>query len=311
MYIAKLIRAGLLVCPLLIGISLGSARAQEVPTPLETGEDSTDVRLWDLDAVAKFSGSQASYQNWSKGGLNSLAATTGLEARAVREGRTWEQRHELYLSIGVIKQDTLKLRKADDEIRLHSSLGYKGNGVFRVLNPTVALQVRTQFAPGFNFKENPFRKRDPADRREPPIKVSDFLSPVTLTQSVGLAYEQGKWFRQRIGVGAKQTIVTIDRLRYIYGLRDTQVAEVELGVESRTQFDRALVENVRLKSSLGLFAAFNKPDLPDLQWENLIAMKVNSWFGVNLELDLLYDRDIGRALQVKEILSLGVSIHLI
>ena len=40
-------------------------------------------------------------------------------------------------------------------------------------------------------------------------------------------------------------------------------------------------------------------------------MKVNSWLGVNLEVDLLYDRDISSALQVKQIFSIGIAVTII
>ena len=77
-------------------------------------------------------------------------------------------------------------------------------------------------------------------------------------------------------------------------------------MESRTEVDREVFENVRLRSSLNLFASFNQTftetRLPDVLWENLITMEVNAWLGVDFEFVTLYDRDLSQRLQLKEVL---------
>lgn len=284
-----------------------AALAQEPADPA-AAEDSVEVLgpAWSTDLTSKLSASQAAYRNWTQGGVNTLAFAVQLDGDAVRTSESWEQKHDLRLGFGLVKQDTLEVRKAADEIRLNSSLQYKGNGFFRHFNPTVASGIRTQFAAGFNYKKNPFE-----DGRPPPVKVSDFFSPAVFTQSIGLTYDPARWFTQRLGFGGKETVVLIDRFRRLYGLDPDQPVEFELGLESRTELDREVFENVRVQSTLALFAAFNKPDMPDLLWENLIAMQVNSWLSVNFEVDTLYDRDISNLLQVKEVLALGISIVII
>lgn len=258
--------------------------------------------VWDADLIGKLAATQAGYQNWAKGGVNTIALATGISGKFDRKSTGWHQRHEIRLGFGLVKQDTLEFRKAEDEIVTSSSVQYRGGGLFQHLNPTFAFQTRTQFAPGFNFKKNPFE-----DGREPPVKVSDFFSPAIFTQSVGFTYDPADWFTQRLGVGSKQTVVAIPRFRQLYGVPEDGPGLVEIGVESRTQLEREIVENVVLKSSLGLFAAFNKADMPDLTWENQLAMKVNAWLSVNVQVDALFDRDISNALQLKEVVTLGIS----
>lgn len=257
---------------------------------------------WETDLIGKIAATQAGYSNWAKGGVNTIAFTTALGGSFSRTSPGWHQAHEFRLAYGLVKQDTVEFRKADDEIILSSSVQYRGGGFFRIFNPTIAQQTRTQFAPGFNFKKNPFN-----DGLEPPVKVSDLFSPVVFTQSLGLTYDPADWFTQRVGIASKQTVVLIPRFRSLYGVPEHGPGLVEVGVESRTQLEREIFENVHLKSSLGLFAAFNNPDMPDLMWENLIAMKVNSWLSVNLQVDALYDRDISEVLQMKEVFTLGIS----
>lgn len=268
--------------------------------------DTTTYPLWDIDLTSQLRGSQAGYQNWTEGGINSLAAATQLNSAFKRTSANWLQNYETRFAIGIVKQDTLSVRKAEDIIRLKGQISYSGENGFQVLSPTVAIGIRTQFAPGFSYDKNPF-----GDDRPPPVKVSDFFSPATFTQSLGLGYNTDVGFTQRVGVAAKETVVLIERLRTLYGHDASQAVRFQLGLESQTEVDREVFKNVRVKSSLGLFAAFNQEELPDLLWENQVIMQVNSWLSANLEVVTLYDRDISDAVQIKEMFSLGISIDFI
>jgi hypothetical protein len=262
--------------------------------------------LWQSELVAKINGAQSAFSNWVEGGVNTLSFRGGLDGTFQRNEGVWRQVHEVRLGFGMLKQDTLALRKAEDLLRFSSALQYRGDGFFALFNPTIAIALRTQFAPGFNYDRDPLRLERPL-----PVKVSDFFSPATITQTVGLTYDPAPWFRQRVGIAGKQVVVAIPMLRPLYTVSPDGLARVELGVESRTQVDREVFENVRLRSSLGLFAAFNRPEMPDLMWENLITMRVNSWLVVSAELATLFDRDLSTRVQVKETVSLGVAVNLL
>ena len=275
-------------------------------TSADTDTVEIETAPWDVSLVGRVSGSQSGFHNWSEGGVNSLAITGSTNGKASRTSNSWRQTHEMRLAFGVIRQSGSEPRKAEDVIRLNSALRYHGGNFFKTFNPTLALDLRTQFAPGFNYNTNPFN-----DGREPPVKVSDFFAPATIQQSIGLSYEYQGWFTQRFGVGSKQTVVIHEHLRPVHGVEPGRIARYQIGVESRTNVDRDLAKNLHLKSTLALFAAFNQPDLPDMLWENLITMKVNSWLGVNFEFAAYYDRDVSARLQFKEVLSVGVTVVLV
>ena len=183
---------------------------------------------------------------------------------------------------------------------------YHGDNFFKSFNPTFDATIRTQFAAGFNFDKDPLDKG-----RTPPVKVSTFLSPGTFTQSLGLSYTPNAWLTQRLGMAAQEVMVNIEKLRPLYGLDLDQSVRSELGIESHTEINKEVVTNVQLKSRLSLFAAFNKTDPPDMIWENLIAMKVNSWLSTNLAFVMLFDRDVSSDVQIKEVFSVGVSFLLL
>jgi hypothetical protein len=109
----------------------------------------------------------------------------------------------------------------------------------------------------------------------------------------------------------KETVVLIERFRMLYGVNPTGPVRFQLGVESFTEFDKEVLQNVLLKSSLGLFAAFNQEDLPDMLWENVIVMKVNNWLSADFEFVALFDRDLSDRIQLKEALSIGFSFVII
>ena len=264
-------------------------------------DDSVAVGSWATKVIARVLASQTGAQNWVEDGANTLNSTLQFDINAKRISSSWVQNHESRFAMGVVKQDTLDFRKASDEIRLKSSFRYKGGGFFENINPTIATDFSTQFAAGFNYKSNPF-----GDDREGPVKVSGFFAPATFTQSLGLTFTTKESFQHRVGFGAKQTIVSIERIRPLYNLEADQSTRFEMGFESRTQVNKEVFENVHVKSSLGLFAAFNKSDVPDMLWENQVNMKINKWLGVNMEFKALYDRDITRELQLRESFSLGV-----
>lgn len=267
---------------------------------------SDSLRAWNVEVLGKLAASQAGYQNWQEGGINTLAFTVSTAARAKRTTGAWQQSYQGRLAFGQVKQDTLDFRKADDVIRLAASLQYNGEGFFATFNPTVAAEVRTQFAKGFNYDKDPL-----GQGRTPPVLVSAFLAPGTFTESIGLTYDPNDWFTQRIGLGIKETVVRLEQLRPLYGLDLDQTVRVEAGLESFTEIERELFENVSLRSALGLFAAFNQADQPDALWENLLVMEINQYLSVNFEFVTLYDRDISTEAQFKEVLSLGVSVTLL
>lgn len=261
---------------------------------------------WTFDAIGKLNARQAAYRNWTEGGLNTLAFTFSLNGKAVRETRRWKQTHTADLALGFIQRDTLTMRKADDRLNLSSALQYRGDGFFQTFSPTLAASLRTQFLAGFNYGKNPF----PDDERDPPVQVSGFLAPATFTQSVGLTYGPEPWIDQRLSLGAKQVLVADDDLGVLYGLARRENVRYQAGLESTTELDREVIEDMQVQSSLRLFAAFNR-DTPDMVWENTVSLKFNEWISLDFELTTLYDSDVVSALQVREVISLGAAVEMI
>ncbi len=290
----------------LIGMTALVLAAAFVHSLMAQDAPADSAAAWMTEATGQLSFAQAGFRDWQEGGVNTLALSSGINGKANRTSNRWKQTHEMRLTFGFVKQDTLDFRKAEDLIQFLSALQYQGTGFFERFNPTFAASLRTQFAEGFNYDKDPLGLD-----RALPAKVSAFFAPATLTQSVGLTYKPLEWLTQRVGVATKETVVTIERLRVLYGVDPEDAVRFEVGLESFTEVDKEVFENVLYKSKLSLFASFNQLKKPDALWENLITMKVNRWLNVSFEFVTLYDLDITSEVQLKEVLSVGVSFSLL
>lgn len=267
-----------------------------VPAVAQTADP--DTSSWERSLTGRLSITQAGFQNWAEGGVNTLAVSSGVEGKAERASGSWIQQYELRAGIGMVKQDTLAARKAEDHIVVKASFRYAGEGFFGRYNPTIAASARSQFTEGFDYKA------------AGTPKVSDFAAPASFTESLGLTTKPAPWSQMRLGLSSKQTVVAIERLRPLYSMELDESVHFELGIEFVTEVDGNLAKNVHLKSSLGVFNAFNKPlDETDLIWESLLEMKVNSWLTTNFEWAMMLDRDRSEELQMREVLSIGIVYH--
>lgn len=297
----------LLSLALLLAV-LPAANAQDEDPPPLTEEDG-----WRNTLVSSLAASQAAYSNWQEGGINALAFNAGVIGQFERVLGNFKQVHDLNLEFGQLKQDTLDYRKAADLIRYAFALQYQSTGVFQ---PTFALEARTQFAPGYDYDPTP------EEYDEYPsivlvlgqeLRVSQFASPAYLKQVAGVTYDPEAWYTARLGFGAKETVVRAEELRPLYGNALDQSVRVEAGLDLAVEARREIAENITWHSRLGVFQAVSQfgDAAPDTIWENNLAMKVNDFLNVNLGVATLFDNDVSEDIQLKELLSLGVSFALL
>jgi len=294
----------------------GGDPVPEPENPEEAVPDSVNG-VWVYNANARLNVSQAAYRNWEEGaGNNSLALAAELGGQAMKRGDQWIQAHELRLSFGLLNQEEQELRKSQDEILWNSSLRYEGDDFFRIFNPTIAANLRTQFAKGFDYSSNPYEGEvpggDPRLNLETPVETSQFFAPAFITESLGFTYEPISDFTLRFGAASKQTIVTERDFRVLYGVSDGTIARVEGGAEFASSFDRQITENIQYRSQLDIFLSLNQLERPpDARWDNRLSLSVNDWLSTDLQFVALFDEDITDQIQLKETISVGLSFTLL
>ena len=104
-----------------------------------------------------------------------------------------------------------------------------------------------------------------------------------------------------------------------FGVDPGEKLESELGILSRLQFRNEIMENVTLGSKLNLFAPYEDITTVVVNWETLLAMKVNDYITTSVSFDVIYDEHVdvtrddgtaGPATQIKEALNIGFGYKL-
>jgi hypothetical protein len=136
-------------------------------------------------------------------------------------------------------------------------------------------------------------------------------------------------------VTGRVTIVNDDRLAEegAFGVNDldkndtvvhTNFAKVryEFGARAVAKFQYPIAKKIDFNTKLELFSNYlNHPERVDVDWQNMLVLKVNDWLNCNLATHLIYDYDIpfydeagerieGSKVQFKEVLAIGFMINL-
>ncbi len=86
-----------------------------------------------------------------------------------------------------------------------------------------------------------------------------------------------------------------------------------MGVDAEVVFEGPVVENVGLRSRLYVFQGFGQvgEEAPDALFENTLALRVNRLLNVKIDAAVLYDADVSRDVQLKEVVAVGLTVDLL
>lgn len=296
-----------------IAVALWVAVALAPPAGAQEAPKADTLRAadgWRSSLRATLAGNQSAYSNWQEGGVSALAATGAVDGQFDRVVGRVLTTQALRLAFGVLRQDTLDVRKALDVARYEATAELASDNPVR---PSAAVSVRSQFAAGFDYAPTPERYPTLPVVPGQELKVSDAASPLVLTQSFGLAYRPGGGFVARAGLGLKETVVAIARLRPVYGNAPDQALRLEAGLDAEAAYEREVMDNVTVRSRLVTFQGFGQigQEAPDALWENGLVLKVNDLVDVTIDATALYDADVVRDVQLRQALSVGLSVDLL
>lgn len=265
--------------------------------------------LWRKGGIAGINFNQTSLNNWAAGGENALAANALLSmyANYKKDRASWD--NSIDLAYGIIKQGTEKMRKNEDKIDLTSKYGYdvtkKGKLYYAAL-----INFKSQFAEGYNF---------PNDS----VVISKFAAPAFITVALGIDYkpiESMSFFLSPLT--GKMTIVNDKFLADAgaYGVnpaefdannvktKDGSMNRLEIGAYFNMKYQKEVGKNVNLTTKLDLFSNYTEePQNIDVNWEVLIAMKVNKLLTTTLSTQLIYDDNVIKRTQFKEVFGIGIA----
>ncbi|MBN1350804.1 DUF3078 domain-containing protein [candidate division KSB1 bacterium] len=245
---------------------------------------------WHNELVAGLNLTQTSFDNWSKGGDNTLAWQMNLNFKFVNNQEKFNWANSGGLSYGQTKIADEEMRKSVDEFKIESVLTYK-IGIY--INPFVAVTGETQTLSGWDYGKSPKEK------------ISAFMDPGYFRESFGVGYEPNTTVKTRLGFAMKQTVTDEFPARYT-GDAEEKIKN-EIGAESVTDVSWKINEGSLLISKLELFSNVKAFDEIDVNWDNVLTAKVSKYVNMNFNVKLIYDKDISKKRQLKQALALGLT----
>lgn len=276
---------------------------------------------WRHGGAGTINFSQVSLSNWAPGGQDAISVMgiANLFWHHKAENSSWT--NNLDLAYGLFKNASDRVRKSDDRFDLLTKYGRNASTDWYY---TALLNFRSQFSPTYSEEET---------------LISRFLSPAYLLTSLGMDYRPNDAFTLFLSpFTGKFTFVQDQDLadQGAFGVdparRDATGALVpgtgknfrrELGAYLNARYRRPLMENITFQTKLDLFSNYLKnPQNIDVNWENLVDLKVNRLISVSIFTHLVYDDDIdlivdnlatgepenkGPKVQFKETLGIGLS----
>lgn len=293
-----------------------SAQTTEAEKSLTTQSKDT-LDGWKTGGIVSLNLTQVGLTNWQSGGENSLSVNglLSLFANLKKGNSTWD--NSLDLGYGILQQGDDEVRKTDDKIDFTSKYGQKA---FKNWYYAGLVNFKSQMTPGYDYPNDSTRNR-----------LSDFLAPGYLLGAIGLDYKPHEVFNLFISpITTKMTIVNdqtladagafgVDPAEYDDALilvSSGKKIRVEYGGYLRALLKKDIMKNINLQSKLELFSNYEDASHVDVNWEVLIAMKVNKYISATVSTQLIYDHDIdildsdgrvGPRTQFKEVIGVGVS----
>jgi len=252
--------------------------------------DSTMYK-WTPSLVTGLNISQIAFSNWTKGGDNAFTWTLTGDFTLEYKTTQWKFNNQLKAAYGRTKLGGDTYKTNDNEFYLESVLSYMGGWV---VDPYFSNTVRTSITKGYDYE------------LDPAVEIVDLFDPGYITQSIGFTYDKSEYVKTRLGL-AFQEVIANKYTQYTDdpGTSDIESFKFETGVESVTDAEFSVAENMLLKSKLRLFTRFESIDVIDIRWDNTITAKVNDWLNVNFTFLMIYEEAQSKQAQIKEALQLG------
>lgn len=304
----------------LLSIAVNSySQVTDAETVLKTPtKDSLDG--WKKGCIIGATLSQTSLTNWAAGGQSSYAINGVFSAFAnYKNGKTaWD--NSLDLGYGILNQEGVKYtKKTDDKIDILSKYGREARKSFYY---AVLLNFKTQMSTGYNYPTDSTR-----------TKISNFFAPAYLVGALGIDYKPNAYLSVFAApITSKLTFVNDTALSNAgaFGVDIGEKVKSEFGgylrmIYSKNDFKSEFMKNVTFTTKLDLFSNYIKdPQNIVVNWETLVALKINKYINVNVNTQLIYDDKIkiGKdsnnnkvieetekkpRVQFKELLGIGVS----
>jgi len=284
-------------------LSLG-LNAQEIE------KDSIKVEGWKKSGITSFIVNQTAFSNWISGGENSVAATLTVDYNVNYYKNGWSWDTKMIGSFGINKNsDSKYFKKIDDRIEINSLIGKKFIEKFSFSS---FLNFKTQFAKGYKYS-------NPSDDIEIKEETTRFLSPAYLQLGVGIYWKEDNslWVNMapitgRLILANKKFTENLAEGEEYFGVPQGEISRFELGASLSAYYKFEVVENIQLQQRINLYSDYlEKPENIDVDYTISAFMKVNDYLSTNLIIQLLYDDNAIKRIQLREVFGLSINLNLL
>ncbi len=276
-----------------------------------TAQDNPDTSYWMHSGKVALNFSQVGLSNWTGGGDPSMAfnGIFNYTFKFEKDPHLWQNMLDAGYGVQRIGGKEEPFKKSDDKFVFTSRYGYKIKGKWYA---SVMSDFRTQFYNGYSYDN------------DTSIYISNFMAPAYWKLGLGITYshkfsEEESFSFTFSPLSGRTTFVLDDELseQGAFGVDPGQKTKFHAGMDLTMGFNKELVKNVTLTTTLGLFSRYEDLAVIDVNWDMAIWFKINEFLSANISTQLIYNQDIeftnpdgttyGSAVQFKEVLGIGIA----
>jgi len=279
-----------------------NAQDQTVKQMQATGIKSTkglDSNGWKKAGTFIFNLNQGALSNWVAGGEQNVFGINGIFNYLInyrKDKNIWD--NYIDLAFGFQNATSFKkFRKIDDRVDITSKYGHQ---ISQKWYWGLLFNFNSQALPGYDYSTDPI------------TKISSFLSPGKILLSPGFDFRPTDKLSIFMSPATVRWVLKIDDDFFNmakFGVDSAKRVNTEIGAFITTRYMVALSKWATYTGRLDLFSNYRRnPQNIDVLMNNLLTMNFTKNFATNLSVDLLYDDDVLKKLQLKEILGIGLTM---
>ena len=277
---------------------LTNLSAQEVATDSAVVET---PKNWSIEGQNTLMLNQAAFSNWVGGGANNVGWLVGVNYNFTyqKDKDLWE--NNIILGYGRNNTQGLGNRKTQDNINISTNYG---RAISKNWYVSAGASFLSQFDNGYADGNNPSA-----------AKISSFMAPGYLNVGAGFTYKPNEDFTLTLRpANARMTFVLDKDLQYKgnYGLKNNGDSMLfQFGFYADASYKVKLMENIHLTNKAWLFSNYlDHPERIAMGYSGILNLKINKYISSNITLDLVYDHNQIRKVQLKQTLGLGFAYNI-
>jgi len=290
-----------IITSLFIQVKAQDGTVKQIQAESSKAVKSIDSNGWKKSGTFILNLSQGALSNWAAGGENSTLGINGIFNYSInlRSGKnTWDNNFDMALGYQNASSFS-QYRKIDDRIDITSKYGHQ---LTQHWYASLLFNFNSQFLQGYDYSTTPY------------TKISNFLTPGKIILAPGMNYKTANRFSFFISPIALRWVLKIDEdfLNVAkFGVDSAKKSNKEFGAYVTVTYKADISKWATYTGRVDLYSNYlRNPENVDFLMNNLLTMKFNKIFAANLSLDLIYDDDVIKRLQVKEILGIGITMKL-